>query len=171
MNYLLDEKNSKSSFIAYAPMHKFKGWVENGFAGTLEVDNQDFTIKNIMASAQTNKFDTGDMTRNKAMNDFFELKVNTETSFTMTGLKALKPLGKDKYKATLIGILDFAGIKRQLPIVCNVQNKGERVVFDIAVKWSFKAYGIKAPTLLFLTVRDIVDITAHLEFVATEEEV
>jgi polyisoprenoid-binding protein YceI len=169
LNYLLDEQNSKASFIAYAPMHKFKGWVDKGLAGTLEVDTQDFAITDILALAKTCTFDTGDADRNKAMEDFFELKAHTETSFKMTELKSLQALGKNKYKATVLGILDFAGIKRQLPIVCSVENKGERIVFDIAVKWSFKAYGLKAPRLLFLTVRDIVDIGAHLEFIAVQE--
>jgi len=171
LNYLLDVKNSKSAFVAYAPMHKFKGWVEEGLEGSLEVDSETFTITQMVALAQTSKFDTGDGDRNKAMEDYFELKINKETSFKMTELRALKSVGKQKYKATLVGILDFAGIRRQLPIVCDVQHKGERIIFDMAVKWSFKAYGLKVPTLLFLKVRDIVDITAHLEFVAAPEEI
>ncbi|PHR27241.1 MAG: hypothetical protein COA36_09645 [Desulfotalea sp.] len=171
MNYILDEKNSKSSFIAYAPMHKFKGWADGGLTGTVDVDTDDFTISKFLVAAETGRFDTGDPGRNKAMMEFFDLKKHSETSFTLTELKSIKSTGNNKYQATLVGILDFAGIRRQLPIVCNIVNGTERIVFDMGVKWSFKAYGIKAPQLLFLTVRDIVDITAHLEFIPVQGDV
>lgn len=170
MNYIIDEEKSKAIFIAYAPMHKFKGWVAKGLKGILELDTENFSIENIVASAQTQFFDTGDADKNKAMVDYFDLSTNSETSFTMTGLQGIQSVADDKYRAKILGILDFAGIRRQLPVTCVIQKQDTRIIFDISLKWSFKAYGLKRPQLLFLTVRDIVDINAHLEFVPEQED-
>jgi hypothetical protein len=70
---------------------------------------------------------------------------------------------------TVLGILELSGIRRQLPIVCMVTKNDEMMIIDLQFKWSFKAYGMKAPRLLFMTVRDIVDIKAHLEFILVKD--
>lgn len=166
MIYTLDEQASKANFIAYAPMHKFKGWVKEGLKGAIDIDLSANILTNIEAVAKTEAFDTGDVERNKAMEDYFSLQDHLETSFVMTECKSFKKRGGNAYQLTVLGILDFAGIRRQLPISCNVKEGDDgRIIFDLAFKWSFKAYGLKVPRLLFLTVRDIVDINAHLEFV------
>ncbi len=56
------------------------------------------------------------------------------------------------------------GQRRQLPVEFVIIRNGHGFSIDLAYKWSFKAYGLKAPRLLFLTVRDIVDISGKGEF-------
>lgn len=152
-------------------MHAFKGWVEKGLAGVLEFDREAETISAITATAESDRFETGDAERNKAMEEFFDLKAHPETSFILTECRDFKVITEKRYQATIIGILEFAGIRRQLPIACSIAEQGNRILFDISLKWSFKAFGLKSPRLLFLTVRDIVNINAHLEFVSNQESV
>ena len=55
--------------------------------------------------------------------------------------------------------------RRQLPVSFIITRGNSGFSIDLDFKWSFKAYGLKAPRLLFLTVRDIVDISGNGEFV------
>lgn len=169
MEYILDAQKSTAAFVAYAPMHSFKGWVEKGgLKGRLAFDPEKGVLKAIEAAADTGSFETGDADRNKAMDDFFHLKDHPETSFLMTEVKSQKAGAGGKQTVSLVGILEFAGIRRQLPINCTIMVNDGTISFDLTFKWSFKAFGLKAPRLLFLTVRDIVDIKAHLEFTKDE---
>ncbi len=162
MKYEITDK-SQVDFVAYAPMHTFKGWSVEGITGIFDIDFENLVIHQIEAVALNEFFDTGYDDRNKAMVDFFKFDKNRESSFVMTECKEFKVIGEDKYRITVLGVLDFVGIRRQLPITCTLRKEGDNVKVDLKFKWSFKAFGIKAPRLLFLTVRDIVDISANLD--------
>ncbi len=160
--------NSRTDFIAYAPMHKFKGWAVKGITGCFDIDFESMAVKQIEAYALNEFFDTGYADRNKAMVDFFNFEENKHSSFVMTECREFKKLSETKYKIDMLGVLEFAGIRRQLPIACILIKNEDSLNASMSVKWSFKAYGIKAPQLLFLKVRDIVDISASLELSASE---
>ncbi|PIE72159.1 MAG: hypothetical protein CSA20_09165 [Deltaproteobacteria bacterium] len=156
--------NSRADFIAYAPLHTFKGWAVEGMTGAIDIDFETMTLNHLEATAQTALFDTGYADRNTAMFDFFGWEKHPETSFTLTQCQEFTKIDDALYRLTIQGILDFSGIKRQLPVKCTLRRKGEKLWLEMKCKWSFKAYGLKAPRLLFMTVRDIVDISAGLEF-------
>ncbi len=164
MNFLLTEQNSRLNFIAYAPMHKFAGWANGGLRGSIDIDFDSLTLTSIQVVLDTSFFDTGDNIKNKEIVDFFSLDKYPEASFIMTQCQNFSKVQNNRYHLTVLGILEFSAISRQLPITCILNKDGERLHLDLQFKWSFKAYGLKAPTLLFLKVRDIVDIKAHLEF-------
>ncbi len=160
--------SSRTDFTAYAPMHKFKGWAVEGITGCFDIDFETMAVKQIEAYALNEFFDTGYADRNKAMVEFFNFKKNKQSSFIMTECREFKKLSGTKYKITMLGVLEFVGIRRQLPITCTLTRNKNLLNASMSVKWSFKAYGIKAPQLLFLKVRDIVDISADLELSASE---
>jgi len=163
MKYTLTE-NCKVFFTAHAPMHAFKGWAIQGLSGKADIDFDNLLLHHIEATVETRFFDTGDAKRNKAMFDFFALENNPTSSFTMTECREFERITHSKFQLTILGVLDFTGIRRQLPITCTLNRETKNLSLDLQFKWSFKAFGLKAPRLLFLTVRDIVDIKAHLEF-------
>ncbi len=148
--------------MAYAPMHTFKGWTIQGLTGFFDIDFEEMKVHQVEAVALNEFFDTGYADRNKAMVDFFKFETNKTSSFHLTECKEFKKISDTKYHISMLGVLEFAGIRRQLPITCILLKNGESMTASMKVKWSFKAYGIKAPRLLFLTVRDIVDISADL---------
>lgn len=164
MKYLLTDSTSRVDFIAYAPMHKFTGWAKEGLTGSMEIDFDSLSLANIQAVVKTCFFDTGDDSKNKAMVEYFSLDQYPEASFIMTECQKFSKVGDSLYQFTILGILEFSGIRRQLPITCTLSRGDRQLQLDLQFKWSFKAYGLKPPTLLFLKVRDIVDIKAHLEF-------
>lgn len=161
MKYFIESEKSRADFVACAPMHKFAGWAVNTILGQLEVDLEKGEILNFVARASTTDFETGDASRNKAMNDYFLFAKYPETSFHSTEPTVLKRRGELWY-GELIGILELAGVRRQLPVSCVLRVEQELPVLQLSLKWSFKAFGMKAPRLLFLVVRDIVDINAEL---------
>ncbi len=161
MKYIIEPEKSRASFVAYAPMHKFKGWTTNSIVGQVEVDADSGEIRSFTARAATMEFETGDNSRNKAMQDYFSFTKYPETSFHTTAPVTLKKRG-NKWQGEIIGILELAGVRRQLPVNCIFYMEDELPVFEFSLKWSFTAFGMKVPRLLFLTVRDIVDISAVL---------
>jgi len=163
MKYTVTDK-SRVDFTAQAPMHTFKGWAAKGLKGVIEIDFDTLGLQHIQVAVDANCFDTGDADKNKAMKDFFALDSHPEASFVLTECQEFCKMADDNYKMTVLGILELAGIRRQLPITCKLTKNNEQILIDLQFKWSFKAYGMKAPRLLFMTVRDIVDIEAHLVF-------
>lgn len=150
-------------FVAHAPLHSFKGWAAGKLAGGMDIDLDLLQLLHLKAVVPTSRFETGDRERTKAMRDYFALEKHPETSFTMTECRAFTQSRPGCWHITVQGILAFAGVYRQLPIGCLINHIGDNLAMDLKFKWSFKAYGMKAPRLLFLTVSDIVDISAHLE--------
>ncbi len=153
---------SRVDFVAYAPMHTFKGWTVQGVTGFFDIDFEEMKVHQVQAEALNEFFDTGYAERNKAMFDFFSFATNKKSSFYLTECKEFTKKTDTTYQISMLGVLEFAGIRRQLPITCILRKDGDSLIASMKVKWSFKAYGIKAPRLLFLTVRDIVDISADL---------
>ncbi len=161
MRYTIEPERSRASFVAYAPMHKFKGWTTNSIIGQVEADAASGEIRSFLAKAATMEFETGDSSRNKAMRDYFSFTRYPETSFHTTAPVTLKKRG-NKWQGEITGILELAGVCRQLPVNCILYMEEGLPVFEFFLKWSFAAFGMKVPRLLFLTVRDIVDISAVL---------
>jgi hypothetical protein len=83
----------------------------------------------------------------------------------LTEVKTFNRLDDTRYQIKALAVLEFMGQRRQLPVDFNITRNGRGFSIDLDYKWSFKAYGLKSPRLLFLTVRDIVDISGKGEFV------
>ena len=169
MKYKVTDK-SRVDFTAQAPMHTFKGWASKSMQGEITIDFDSLELQHIEVAVETNSFNTGDADKNKAMKDFLNLESHPQASFIMTECREFCRMSDTSYKMTVLGILELAGIRRQLPITCVVKNNDKEIAIDLQFKRSFKAYGMKAPRLLFMTVRDIVDIQAHLEFTNVQGE-
>ncbi|MBM9538704.1 YceI family protein [Desulfobulbus alkaliphilus] len=172
MRYQLND-TSHVHFLARAPLHTFQGQATGGLRGSAEFDLENRTLDHIHVLAATAHFDTGDAAKNQAMADFFSFSIHPEADFLMTRCLEFKLLPTGNHRITVQGILTFAGIRRQLPITAIVSSIQECVLWDLHFKWSFSAYGLQAPSLLLMRLRDIVDIHARLAFTPTlsaEEE-
>lgn len=153
-------------FIAYAPLHTFKGWTCKEVEAQISIDFDAQTIAFARARAKTRCFDTGHADRNKAMADYMKIDQHPEATIELTEVKSFTRMDDTRYKADVLVVLAFMGQVRQLPLNFIITRSADARGFSIALdfKWSFKAFGLKAPSLLFLTVRDIVDISGKGEF-------
>ena len=146
-------------FTAYAPMHTFKGHTEEAVEAELEIDFNARTLTSARARADVRKFTTLDPERDRAMQNYMDPDANPEAAIEMTRMEVFEQIDESHYRIQCLAILSFMGIRRQMPVSFSlVRGEDSGFTIDMAFKWSFKAYGLKAPRLLFLTVRDIVDI-------------
>ena len=152
-------------FTAYAPLHTFKGWARQGVEAQIGINFEAGTISYARARAQTGCFDTGFADRNKAMADYMQIDKYPESSIELTEVKAFTRLDDIRFQIDALVVLEFVGQRRQLPVSFFITRDHSGFAIDLDFKWSFKAYGLKAPSLLFLTVRDIVNISGKGEFV------
>lgn len=164
-NYTLTDKYDVN-FTAYAPFHTFKGWTCKAVEAQIGIDFDAQTIAFARARANTRCFDTGYADRNKAMADYMKIDKYPEARIELTDVKSFTRMDHTYYKADVLAVLEFMGQARQLPLSFMITRFTDETGFSIALdfKWSFKAFGLKAPSLLFLTVRDIVDISGKGEF-------
>ena len=169
MKYVLTD-NSRVDFIARAPLHAFKGWAVEGVQGTLEANFSAGILQSLAAEVETGCFDTADPDRTEAMSRYFSLAEHPHASFALSQCQEIVSEGGGCWRVRMLGILSFVDIRRQLPVTGTVREEGGRLLWELQCKWSFTAYGLKAPRLLMLSVRDIVDIKAHLEFIPSGDE-
>ena len=169
MKYVLTD-NSRVDFVAHAPLHAFKGWAIGGLQAEAEIDVDQGTLQCLRAEVETRCFDTADRERTRAMSRYFALPDHPRAGFSLSECREFRYLGGNRWRTAMLGVLDFVDIRRQLPLTGLLQMANGRLLWDLQCKWSFKAYGLKAPRMLFLAVRDIVDIAAHLEFIPQEIE-
>jgi polyisoprenoid-binding protein YceI len=71
---------------------------------------------------------------------------------------------KDASGYKVDGILDFHGVKKPLTLQANITQKDNKVNFTGKTSFLMSSYGIKPPTMFFLTVRDQVDIDVDVMF-------
>ena len=164
MIYKVDSSKSKVEFLALAPLHKFKGWVEEGFEGEIDIDFDENIIKDIEVIVKTEFFDTGDRFKNREMHKYIQKKKIPQASFTLEDFESMNDLGSNKYDVSLSGILKFMDIERDLVLNIKATKSENRLIADLNFEWSFKNYGLKPPQILFIKVKDIVKISAHVEF-------
>jgi len=163
MKYTLSE-NFRVDFIAHAPMHTFKGWTFKGIDAEMEVDFDALELSGIHATAETCFFDTGNEDRNQAMKAYMSSDRFPKALVETAQSTQFEKLDEEMYKISPLIILEFMGIRKQMPVTFIAVREKNKIKIDVELKWSFKAYGLKAPRLLFLTVRDIVEIKGSGEF-------
>ncbi len=154
-------------FIAYAPLHTFKGWTCQGVEAEMEINFHSGLLTHARAVAQTRHFDTGFDDRNRAMFEYMQVDKYPEASVEMIEQTGFSRLDESRYQVSVQAALEFIGARRRLPLNFMITRNGSGFSIDLDFKWSFRAYGLKAPRLLFLTVRDIVDISGKGEFART----
>ncbi len=169
MRYQIITEKSRADFTAFAPMHKFKGWVDKGIEGELLFDPATTTVSSCTITARTTDFDTGDGERNSAMQEFFDFPAQPKAGFTLNSPALLEKKAEGRYKGELTGNLEFAGVTREVPVRCFLIQKKDDLAIGLSLKWSFKTFGIKRPRLLFLTVKDEVEINASLRCTPQQE--
>jgi len=165
MIYKIDSSKSKVEFLAKAPLHKFKGWIEDGFEGEIDIDFENNTIEKINIIVKTEFFDTGDRLKNGEMHKYIKNKEITETSFTLKKFKKMKEKKTDSYDISLLGILNFMDIERDVELSIKAKKIDNRLIANVSFDWSFKNFGLKPPQILFIKVKDVVKISVDLEFV------
>ncbi len=168
MKYALTP-NYRVEFTAFAPMHTFKAWCMENVTAEVEIDFDTLSLHKIHAVAKVSSFTTGDALRNQAMWTYMVTDRFAEASIEMTKCKEFIKLKSGAYRVSVLTVLEFMGIRRQLPITFYAVPFDEGMKIETAFNWSFKAFGLKPPRLLFLTVRDSVEIKGWGHFEKSDQ--
>lgn len=94
--------------------------------------------------------------RDEHLYETLESEKFPKISFEFRNIKLLKD---DQY--VIIGILNLHGVNKEISSVAKI-SQGESLNMDGNFSLLMSEYGVEPPSLLFLTVRDRVDITYHL---------
>jgi len=168
MKYRIDEAKSKIEFKATAPFHKFKGWSEKGFEGEIDIDFKNNIINDIEVIIKTEFFETGDKLKNHEMQKYIKSNKIPNASFKLSEFKKMIKLevypDAESYEIIVIGVLSFMNIERELELNIKASKTEDRLYADVYFDWSFKNYKLKPPHILFIKLKDIVNISAYLEF-------
>ncbi len=117
----------------------------------------------VAVRARVASFDSGNSNRDAHMLEVTEAARLPFVQFsgTATGIQT------DRYPAELdvplTGTLEFHGVSREVSVTAKVRFESpERAEVEATFPVSLKAYGVKRPSLLFVAVKDRIEITAHL---------
>ncbi|MBE0497086.1 MAG: YceI family protein [Campylobacterales bacterium] len=95
--------------------------------------------------------------RDESMHEAMEHTKYDKVVFTLSELIQ----EKEKYYAK--GLLALHGVQKEINIPVTVEQKDEQLTLNATFSIKMSEYGITPPTLLFLTVRDEVDIRVALQ--------
>ena len=163
MKYTLT-RDYRVDFTAFAPMHTFKGWCVEGITAEADIDFDTMTLHKIRANANVSFFTTGDQTRTRAMATYMAADRLPDASMKMVECQSFQKVKRGAYRISVIAVLEFMGIRKKMPITFYAVPKDDEMLVELAFQWSFKGHGVKAPRLLFLTVKDLVDIKGWGQF-------
>jgi len=95
--------------------------------------------------------------RDKSMYETLKVDSFKTISYTIQSIKMLK----GRYQ--LIGTLNFAGKTKPLSVMADISKSGKNINLSSNFSIKLTNYGLKPPKMLFLSVRNQVDISVKLK--------
>jgi len=95
--------------------------------------------------------------RDEHMYETLKTKEYKTISYTIDSIKS----SNGKYQ--LIGKLNFAGVTNPLSVMADISQSGKNINLSSNFAIKLTDYGLKPPKMLFLTVRDQIDIRVKLK--------
>lgn len=128
----------------------------------LSMQNGDFTTLRGTISFNISDFTSTNSSRDEHMQEMFEMKTFPTITFHINNVV------KKAKKYILEGTLAMHGVTKDIAVICSIEPHG--TTFTMQSNFSVKVtdYGMEQPTLLFLTVRNRVDIDAKLTLETTK---
>jgi len=96
--------------------------------------------------------------RDKHMHKAIEAMKYLITTYTISNVKRVD----DHYEVQ--GTLDLHGVKKPLNLAGNIELSNGKLKMDLKTSFKMSGFGIEPPKLLFLTVRDKIDMKINTTF-------
>ena len=118
------------------------------------------SLESIRGSISFNLLDftSSNTDRDEHMQEMFELKKFTNISLS---IKSINHTEKNNY--TLYAIFTMHGVKKPLSIVTTITQNANGIALNANFSVKVSDYGMEAPSMLFFTVRDKVNVNATLQ--------
>lgn len=119
----------------------------------LTMDNQDVTTLKGSVDVSLVDFKSDNSKRDEHMAEALDIKQYTQTTYTIT---SVTPSTKGQY--SIEGTLNLHGISKPITLTGEITTQNKQVSLKMKTSFKMSEFGIKPPKLLFLTVRDQVDM-------------
>ncbi|MEM6646538.1 MAG: YceI family protein [Bacteroidota bacterium] len=157
--------DTEASMLEYRGRHPSHNWrgTSRSVTGEVAYDAANPAASRIMISAPIASFDSGNGTRDANMRKLLNEPENPNVTFTSESVEVTASSTTDEgYVGTwqVAGTLDFNGQRRPLTIEVEVTVSGGLLRAVAAFPVSLTAYEVKRPKLLFVPMRDTLEMEA-----------
>jgi polyisoprenoid-binding protein YceI len=117
----------------------------------------------VAVRARVDAFDSGNSNRDAHMLEVTEAARLPYVQFTGTASGVRTDHYPAELEVPITGTLDFHGVTQQVSVTAKVRFASpERADVEVTFPVSLTAYGVKRPSVVFVAVRDRIEITARL---------
>ena len=134
----------------------------NTLNADLNIDGNNLESVKGVISFQIKDFLSTNSGRDEHMQEMFEMDKYPSISFEI-----LK-ISKENQNYMVDGVMDVHGVKKSLILPVDIQQDGNTIIMHSDFMVKVTDYGMEPPTLLFLDVRNEVDINATLNLKVIE---
>jgi len=124
----------------------------------MNMHNNDIATLNGTITVQMDMFISDNSDRDEHMHE--SLEVDKFALATYIIKKVVQSGENNNY--TLSGVLDFHGVKKELSFNAKILNENSTLSVEAESSMKMSDYGIEMPCMLFMCVRDKVDLSARL---------
>ncbi len=120
----------------------------------LTMDKGDVTTLKGSVDVSLVKFKSDNEERDEHMYKVLDVKKYAQTTYTITSVTK-----NTAGSYNIEGTLDLHGVKKPIALLGEVQQNGDKVTIKAKTSFKMSDFGIEPPKLLFLSVRDLVEMT------------
>lgn len=132
----------------------------NYLNASITIDNNDITTIKGKFWVEMTLFSSDKSDRDKSMYEEIQTDKFKLATYTISDVK--KAEGEDSY--TINGVLDFHGEKKELSANAKITTVEGSLTIDASSMILMSDYGIKMPCMMFMCVRDQVDLLVKATF-------
>ncbi|MGA1932206.1 YceI family protein [Arcobacter sp. YIC-464] len=107
------------------------------------------------------KLVSDNLDRDKNMYELLNSQINPKISFDFISIKKI-----DEQNYEIEGYLSLNKVSRKVKSIAKIKKEKEDIIFDGTFDINLTDFNLEPPTLLFLTVRDRIDVKYILDFKA-----
>lgn len=134
--------------------------VNNNLKADVTMEGDDITTLKGKFWVETRLFSSDNSDRDKNMYKDLESDKFKLATYMISSIKSIQE--KDSY--IIEGELDFHGVKKPLSAKAKIVKESANIKFDANSSFKISDFGIKMPCMVFMCVRDQVDLIVKAEF-------
>lgn len=131
----------------------------NVITSHLTIDNHDITSLKGSVEVSLVEFKSDNEDRDAHMIEVLNTQTYTQTTYTVT---SVTPAENGQY--TIQGTLNLHGVTKPISLTGTVTTNNDQLTIHASTSFKMSEFGITPPKLLFLTVRDQVDMTVDTTY-------
>lgn len=167
-SFEIDQRNSSLKVDGTSNIHDWSLNAEN-FHANLEIEMRGSILKDISKlefTLEPNSLKSGKAGMDKNTYRALKTSKNEKISFNIKEVKNINQLSETKFKVSTTGILEIAGVKKQIPLFFYISPDQDKISLEGEYNLAMTDYGVEPPTAMFGTIKtgDRVRVTFQIQF-------